>query len=226
MKRLCTLLGTLFFVAGLSFGQVAANDVGLDVQNTGPFFNGIGSDGGGMCPPAGFVTGSFSGLNTQLGRIFRDGIPSACPNKAYPGIFNPGTTYNYETYTYTNTSGAAACVTINFDPNSGGGAPCGTNAHMSAYLNSYDPNNQGANFLGDVGSSVTQPFSFEVAAGQNVVLVVTNTASAAVCDFSFEVVGLPCQAGAQIPTLGQWGLIAFVALLAGLALFVQRRLRA
>lgn len=156
------------------------------------------------CPPSGPVTGAFTGTNTQLGRFFRDGIASVCPGKAYPGIHSAGTTFNYSTYTYSNTSAAAACVTINFDPNFGG-TPCALNAQMSAYANSYDPMNQGTNFLGDVGSSVTQPFSFEVPANSEVVLVVTNTIGQAICDFAFEVVGLPCVEA--VPTLGEWGLI-------------------
>jgi hypothetical protein len=132
------------------------------------------------------VSASFTGDNSQTGRLFRDGIASTCPGKAYPGLFNPLTSYYYETFTYSNPGASAVCVTVNFDPNSGA-TPCATNAHASAYLNSYDPNNQSANFLGDVGSSVTQPFSFEVPAASSFVLVVTNTASEDICDFSFQV---------------------------------------
>ena len=134
---------------------------------------------------------SMSGA--QLGRIFRDAIPSTCPSKVYPGIFNVSTTYNYDAYTFTNSSSMAVCVTINFDPNSGGITPCGTNAHAIAYLGSYDPNNQPANYVGDVGSSITQPFSFQVSAGQNFVVVVTNTASQASCNYSFSLDSSFCQ---------------------------------
>lgn len=169
------------------------NDVGLAASSVGPFLSaGIAPDGA-ICPTAGPIASSFGGVNTQLGRIFRDGIASACPNKVYPGIFNAATTFNYEAFTYTNTSAAAACVTVNFDPDAGA-TPCGTNAHASAYIGNYDPNNQATNFVGDVGSSIAQPFLFEVPASSDMVLVVTNTASAAVCDFSFEIVNLPCVA--------------------------------
>lgn len=175
---------------------VPANDVGMSVVGTGPSILGTlaPAGNGGVTCPTGPTAAAFSGANSQLGRIFRDGIPSECPTKAYPGIFNAATTFNFETFTYSNTGAAAACVTVNFDPNTGA-TPCGTNAHASAYIGAYDPANQATNFVGDVGSSVTQPFSFEVPAGQNMVLVVTNTASAAVCNFAFEVVDLPCQAG-------------------------------
>jgi len=79
--------------------------------------------------------------------------------------------------------------------------PCSTNAHASAYIGSYDPLNQGTNFVGDVGSSVAQPFSFEVPANSDLVLAVTNTSAAAVCDFAFEIVDLPCAAGPVAPAL-------------------------
>lgn len=179
------------------------NDAGVTVNpNAFSFTPGpvIPTRGGASCPPVGAVTSGFTGTTTQSGRIFRDGTPSACPTKPYPGIFNVGTIYNYETFTYTNTSAAAACVTVNFNPDTAPGTPCTTNAHASAYIGSYDPMNQATNFVGDVGSSLTQPFLFEVPAGQNLVLAVTNTSAQAICNFAFEVVNLPCVAGS--PVLG------------------------
>jgi hypothetical protein len=132
------------------------------------------------------VSDSISGTAPiQLGRIFRDAIPSACPSKAYPGIFNAATSYGYDVHGPYGPMVSDTCITINFDPNTGPGAVCGTNAHASAYLNSYDPANQAANYVGDVGSSITQPFSFTVPAGQSFVVVVTNTANAADCGYSF-----------------------------------------
>lgn len=205
------------------------NDVGLQVEGAGPTVIGSAVPEGVTCP-AGPEAHSFSGATTQSGRIFRDAIPSVCPTKVYPGIFNVGTIYNYEAFTYPNTSGAAACVTVNFDVDSGA-TPCGTNAHASAYIGSYDPNNQAANFVGDVGSSVTQPFSFEVPANSDLVLVVTNTSAQAVCDFSFEVVNLPCDLAPPvpdwqvIPTADYRGLIALAVVLAAVGVFALSRLR-
>lgn len=197
MKRLSVLCGALL-LSGSLLAQ-SPNDAGVPVQGGGlNLLNGQPAVLGAICP-TGVTTATFSGANTQLGRIFRDGIAGACPSKVYPGIFNAATTYNYEAFTYTNTSGVAACVTVNFDPNAGT-TPCATNAHASAYLGSYDPNNQATNFLGDVGSSITQPFSFEVAAGNDMVLVVSNTSSQAVCDFTFEVLNLPCSVGPVLTT--------------------------
>lgn len=218
-------------------GAQTANDVNQAVSSShtlsGPFFA-PEVTGAPSCPPAGVVSATFTGATTQDGRIFRDAIPSVCPTKAYPGIFGNGTTFNYETFTYQNTSAAAACVTVNFDPDTVGASPCATNAHMSAYIGSYNPANQAANFVGDVGSSLAQPFSFEVPASSSMVLVVTNTSAAAVCTFGFEVLNLPCEEGpapggfettfdVAVPTVGEYGLIALAALMAVSALFFLNR---
>ena len=216
-------------MAALSVNAQAPNDNGtagnlVPRHLTGPFE----PYGGAVCP-AGPVIGEFTGATTQLGRIFRDGIASVCPVKAYPGIFNDTTVFNYETYTYDNTSAAAACVTVNFDPDTVGGNPCATNAHMSAYLGSYDPTNQATNFLGDVGSSQAQPFNIEVAANSSLVLVATNTASQAVCTFGFEVVNLPCTQGVplqeqiELPIRNPLILVLMGLLLAGLGWVAVRR---
>lgn len=165
-----------------------------------------GVDGGagvttGSCP-SGTVEQVFGGVNTQDGRLFRDSTPSVCgPAKPYPGIFNAGTTFNFESFRFANTSASEACVTVNFNPDAtvvqpgadAGTLGCGTNAHASAYLGSYDPANQEASFIGDVGSSTEQPFLFTVPATTDLVLVVSNTTSAEQCGFAFEVVDLPCQ---------------------------------
>lgn len=150
---------------------------------------------------------SFSGMNSQMGRVFRDAIPSSCPSKAYPGIFNPGTPYFYETYTYSNSTAAASCVTVAFDPNPNNNlaTDCDTNAHASAYIGSYDPMNQSANFVGDVGSSITDSFSFEVPAMSDLVLVVTNTSAEEVCDFAFSLTAgdLDCPNPVTLPTFSK-----------------------
>lgn len=227
-------------VAGFALAAVVANAQSINDNGTAPTLPGnplngpftpYGGGGGIVCP-AGPVLSAFTGTTTQDGRIFRDGIASTCPVKAYPGLFGAGTAFNYETFTYNNTDAAAACVTVNFDPDTAGTTPCGTNAHMSAYQGSYDPANQAANFLGDVGSSLAQPFSFEVAGSSQVVLVVTNTSAAAVCDFAFEVVDLPCDAGGgevplapsiELPTQNTLGMLIMGLLLAAAGWVAVRR---
>lgn len=197
MKLISSFLFAAVVVSGSALAQ-SANDAGLPAASRGPFLVGGHAPDGTVVCPAGVVTTAFSGANTQDGRIFRDAIASNCPSKVYPGQFNVGTMFNYETFTYPNTSNAAACVTVNFDPDTAGPTPCTTNAHASAYIGAYDPTNQAANYVGDVGSSLAQPFSFEVPANTDMVLVVTNTSAAQVCNFAFEVVNLPCVAAAPI----------------------------
>jgi hypothetical protein len=231
MKKVMLGLLVGLSMTALSVSAQTANDNGGAVNApqslSGPFV----PYGGAICP-TGPVVAEFSGANTQDGRIFRDAIASVCPAKAYPGIFGEGTLFNFEEFTYSNTSDAAACVTVNFDPDTVGASPCATNAHMSAYLGSYDPTNQALNFVGDVGSSLAQPFSFEVPANSNLVLVATNTSSQAVCTFGFEVINLPCQeGGGEIPAgeaidlpIGNTLVLALLGLLlAGLGFVAVRR---
>jgi hypothetical protein len=117
---------------------------------------------------------------TQLGRIFRDAIPSSCPSKAYPGIFNPGIGYGYETHAFLAPLTGCASFTRT-------SASCDTNAHLSIYEGTYEPANQSAHFLGDQGSSVDgETFSVEVTAGQAYVLVASNTSVLESCDLTVE----------------------------------------
>lgn len=203
-----------FQVAGFSgdFGNAVLNVTSVGLPDC-PIYN---------------VDGTFSGTNTQDGRIFRDGVPSTCANKPYPGNFGVGTTNNFETFTYPNVSPDPACVLVNFDPNAGAN-PCGVNAHLSAYAGSYDPLNQAANYLGDVGSSDTLPFLVTIPGATDLVILASNNAGQVTCDYSFELIGLPCDLGppppsaVEVPTLGQWGLGALAGLLAIAGFLVMRR---
>ncbi|MCI0489947.1 MAG: hypothetical protein L0229_25420 [Blastocatellia bacterium] len=135
-----------------------------------------------------FVTG----LQTP-NRIFRDGIASTCAvPKVCPGTFGSGS-FNFDAYTFTNETADPQCVTVNFDPNAGGN-PGGVNLHAVAYLGTYEAV-VCTNYLADVGSSVTQPFSFTVPGGSDfVVVIVENTAGTGLGQtYSFTVVGNICQ---------------------------------
>jgi len=208
----------IFFIAAAA-AEVAPNDVNIA---TGPA---VPAAQGTVIVAGGFTAGTSP---TQDGRIFRDGIPSTCPSKAYPGLFAAGTIFHFEQFELVNNAAAPVCATINFNPDTpAAGNACNVNAHISAYIGSYDPANQAANFVGDVGSSVTQPFSFEVPANSSVILVVSTTNGAdplANCnfEFSFNPAELSLPAGGpalppppSIPTLSMYGLAAFA-----LALFI------
>jgi uncharacterized repeat protein (TIGR01451 family) len=147
------------------------------------------------CPVATTITGQLNPLTspTQESRLFRDGMASTCAGKDFPGIFNPGGLFRYESFgPYENFGSQDACVVVTYNPFGTGG--CGANAHLVAYLNIYDPANQSTNYLGDVGSSAAQPFSFTVPAGDSFLLVAQNTVqSFTTCNLSFTITQVPCQ---------------------------------
>ncbi|HST52838.1 MAG TPA: M36 family metallopeptidase [Pyrinomonadaceae bacterium] len=126
------------------------------------------------CNPVGStVTGSIAaGDTTQANRLTRTGSPSTCSGKAFPGE-TAVATIRYDQYTFTNTSGSAACISVTIAADFA--------VHSEAYLNSYDPANKGTNFLGDLGVAYganNQPasYSFNVPAGATYVVVVNETA--------------------------------------------------
>lgn len=159
-----------------------------------------------------------SATGTQMGRIFRDGVASGCPNKTCPAgtPFNAGATFNFDSYTFTNNNGGTVCYTVNLNTGA-----CGVNVHAVVYMTSYDPTNQCMNYIGDVGSSTSQPFSFEVPAGNDFVIVLENTGSQANCGYGFTLsapgsagVGAPGLAvPAGVPTTSEWGLILITLLM-------------
>ena len=105
-----------------------------------------------------FTTSIAANDPTQLGRLVRTGIPSDWSSvKAFPGVNNPGTTFNYHTYTVN--SGVTPYIFITMDS-------VAANTFASAYLGVYDPLNKATGYIGDAGSSGnsfgTDPVSFEV----------------------------------------------------------------
>jgi hypothetical protein len=121
-----------------------------------------------------------AGDPTQLGRLTRDGVPSdwSAP-KPFPGVFNPTTTYHYKTldldiaaleagFTY------GGFIQIDFDSDA-------TTTFLSAYLDSYNPLNLAANYLGDPGFSgnafpgTPQFFQVFVPSAHHLVLVLNET---------------------------------------------------
>jgi hypothetical protein len=114
--------------------------------------------------------------STQNGRLLRNGITNEC------GIFDgcPGTLGTqfqvYDAYTFEDTG----CVTVEFDTGS-----CGTDIFAAAYQGQYNPSQQCGNYLGDIGSSTSQPFSFTTEGTWT--LVVTSVNGPTECDYSFQV---------------------------------------
>ena len=127
---------------------------------------------------------------TQTDRLFRSGIPGACDAlETCPGPFGDGQQHHYDSYSFSNTFGATQCVNVDINT-----ACAGTNLiFATAYLGSFDPTDICANYLADEGDSPnpTQPFSFDLPAGQTVVLVVAEvTADAGCSGYTMTVNGL------------------------------------
>jgi len=144
---------------------------------------------GQVCPDAGqVINGSLNSVTGpfQNGRLFRDAVPSSCPTKAFPGTFDAGTTFNYATHAF-RAANSTSCVTVNFNTGT-----CGTNVFAGAYLNSYNPADLSENYIGDIGASLTQSFSFEVPAGDSLVLVAMTSFGTFTCDYSFTVENYLC----------------------------------
>ncbi len=127
---------------------------------------------------------------TQLGRVTRDGGTHTCEEgpREYPGLFNAGTTYGYDTLTYVAPS--SGCLTITRTSSvclEDAANPDSVNTHLSLYAGAYDPADQATGFLSDQGSSSNaSPFSFEVVKGQTYVLVASNTSAVTACTAGVE----------------------------------------
>src|SRR4029077_17465866 len=145
------------------------------------------------------ATGSIdTGDPTQTDRLFRSGIPQTCPATTTCAIFGDPTARHYDAYTFTNTTGATQCVTV--DTNT---ACTGTNfIFIGAYLGSFDPNNICTNWIGDSGGSPNpdQPFQVNIDPGQTFVVVVSEVTPDAGCpSYTVTVTGL-CGGGGVTPT--------------------------
>ena len=147
------------------------------------------------------VTGSIDPSDpTQIDRLFRSGIPQTCPASTTCATFGDATPRHYDEYTFTNTTGATQCVTV--DTNT---ACTGTNfIFIAAYLGSFDPDNICTNWIGDSGSSPNpdQPFQFNVDDGQTFVVVVSEVTPETGCP-SYTVTVTPeaiCGGGTPSPT--------------------------
>ncbi len=140
-----------------------------------------------------------AGDPTQTNRLFRDDPQSTC---AVPQTCAQSTgTFRYDTYTLTNSSASAVCVSITLDPQS-----CtGTSYIQSvAYLGTFNPANVCANYLGDIGVSpeVGAPRTYEVTvpAGATFVIVVNESFTDGCPAYTLTVSGLPSGGGCPSPT--------------------------
>jgi hypothetical protein len=130
------------------------------------------------CPGGATYTGAISTADpVETGRRNRDGVPSNCgAPKTCPGAAD-SVLRHYDSYTYSNTSGSAQCVTVTINEN------CGNNALLSAaYLNVFDPTNVCANYLADMGvAGPVFSYAFTLPANSTAVVVVEENAANVGC---------------------------------------------
>jgi hypothetical protein len=111
------------------------------------------------------TTGSITaGDPTQMGRLLRDAIVSACGTaKPNPGAFGDATPRHYDKYTFQNGDPATQCETITINAMT---CTSGSNELFSgAYTPSFNPANITANYLGDIGASAPVSTSYGVDVG-------------------------------------------------------------
>jgi hypothetical protein len=149
------------------------------------------------CTPI-VVNGSIdTGDPTQIDKLARSGIPQTCPATTTCAIFGDPNSFRYDVYTFTNTTGATQCLTI--DTNT---ACTGNNfIFVAAYLGSFDPNNICTNWIGDSGSSPNpdQAFNVDVDDGQTLVVVVSEVNHVGCPGYTLTITGL-CNEGTPTPT--------------------------
>ncbi|MEP7270500.1 MAG: S8 family serine peptidase [Acidobacteriota bacterium] len=129
----------------------------------------------------------------QSGRMVRTFIPSTCqPTKPYPGLSATGNR-RYDAYTFpTCTTSASTCITVSLTSSCSG-----IRLFAAAYLDKFDPNDLGANYIGDIGDGPIGGieelgFTFSVPPGRSFVVVIheLNTNGAVGCQYNLKVSGL------------------------------------
>lgn len=128
---------------------------------------------------------------TQQGRLSRNGIQQDwLGTETYPGIINPGVTYQYQTFTFASSlfTGAPYVEISFFDTQSG------VNLFSSAYAGAYNPTTLSTGWLGDEGASGNyfgtdaRYYDVILPAGSNLVLAVNTSSPLALNDpFTVEV---------------------------------------
>lgn len=146
------------------------------------------------------VTGSLGATDPlQVGQV--NGLllpPTSCQNsRGYPGSLDL-LNRHYDAYTYHNSSNSAICVTVNIN-NSCGSAIL---LQSTAYLGSFDPDNIGTNYLGDVGPGIlnNSTYSFNVPANSDYVVVINEVLPLSLC--SSYSLSVTTSGGGQCPIIG------------------------
>jgi hypothetical protein len=138
-----------------------------------------------MCVPTGAVETRMGTIGvgdpTQTSRVFRDGIPSSCGG-GVPTAAPVAGSYRFDQYTFTNTTGLPACVTVDLDETACGGT-ANNSTQINAYTGTFDPANVMTNLAGKPGFSTigTGSLAFPVAVGGTYVITVHEVVAGGGC---------------------------------------------
>jgi hypothetical protein len=129
-----------------------------------------------ICPPPPAATtcrftGSIAaGDPTQTGRLSRDGVQDTCSATGGCAVFTAVGARRYDSYTFTNTTGAPQCMTATLS------TACGGTQFISAaaYLGSFNPANLCQNWIAGAADSPNPSveFSFNIPNGATALIVV------------------------------------------------------
>ena len=151
------------------------------------------------CTPI-VINGSIAnGDPTQTDKLVHSGIPQTCPATTTCALRGLSDSFRYDAYTFTNTTGATQCVTINTNTACEGDQ----DIFIAAYLGSFDPSNICNNWIGDSGQSPgpnpNQAFRVDVDNGQTIVVVISEVHHFGCPAYTLTVTAL-CGGGSPTPT--------------------------
>lgn len=134
---------------------------------------------------------------TQDTRLYRDGNPSGCAAKACPGSSGTGAR-TYDAFVFPNEGCGDVCVTAVLSPY------CTNYLVAATYLDSYNPADICANFIGDPGLSPAQgdyvEWQFTIPLHHKAIVVITMATSGQTCPdgYTLNLVGVPCNNSPEV----------------------------
>lgn len=114
------------------------------------------------------ISGNLEATDSvQLGRLFRSNISSICDTlKAMPGFSATSGNRRFDIYAFPNNTGGVQCFNVRLNQAS-------ANQFMVAYLNKFNPNSIGNNYLADPGvSAINTNMGMNVPNGDTLLVVV------------------------------------------------------
>ncbi len=151
--------------------------------------------------PCIFTNSLLAGDLTMTNRLVRPGAPGgtcAAP-RPFPGVQPSAGQYFYDTYTFTNTTGASACVIVNLTTTDLTNA----NIQSASWLGTFNPASLPTNYIADTYVSTGTPaapagitYSFNLANGATAVCVVfsanpNGTAAGTANNYTLSIDGVP-----------------------------------